>query len=213
MAEERDPQQLIGAGEIGGTDEDSLTGYFGIEWDDMDATYAELENNMGELPVVFIALGFLSELRINELLEAKLSRYRWAAVFDYRREDDVNTIVLDPLFSFARWGEAIVTGRYEMMAAVEQNGEALLWASDELKNDRGVVMAAVKQGGDALQWASDELKNDRGVVMAAVKQDGGALQFASNELQNDRGVVMAAVEQSGWALRFASNELKQELGS
>ena len=31
----------------------------------------------------------------------------------------------------------------------------------------------MKQDGDALQYASDELKNNKEVVLAAVKQDGG----------------------------------------
>ena len=31
------------------------------------------------------------------------------------------------------------------MAAVAQNGQALLWASDELKRDKAVVMTAVAQ--------------------------------------------------------------------
>ena len=58
---------------------------------------------------------------------------------DYRREQD-NTILIDPLFSFARWGEDIVTGRYEMLAVVTQNGRALKYcASAELKNDRGAA--------------------------------------------------------------------------
>ena len=97
---------------------------------------------MSELPSVVIALGFLGESRINELVGAKLSRYRCAAVFDYRSENVVNTIVTDPLFSFARWGKVVVTGNYEMMAAVELDGMTLEYASVELKNDRDVLMVA-----------------------------------------------------------------------
>ena len=153
-----------------------------------------------------------SESRIDELVEAKLSRYRWGAVFDYRREDITNTIVIDPLFSFARWGDGVGTGRYEMMAVVKQEGHALRFASDELKGDRDVVMAAVTQNGDALRSASAELKNDRAVVMAAVEQGGYALRYASDELKGDRDVVMAAVKQNVDALGWASDELQQELG-
>ena len=56
------------------------------------------------------------------------------------------------------------------MAAVKQNGEALRYASAELKGDREVVMAAVKQDWRALEYASEELKGDREVMMAADKQ-------------------------------------------
>ena len=124
--------------------------------------------------------------------------------------------------------------KVKTMAAVTQNGNALYFASDELKNDKDVVMAAFKkQGwinvsdefqtmkevmmaavaksyGRALSYASDELKNDKEVVMAAVAQDGGALEYASDELKNDKEVVMAAVAQKGSALYFASDELKND---
>ena len=186
-------------------DADSFTNYLaGDEVHDCE----ELENQMNGLPVVFISLCFLSESHMNELLEAELSRYRWAVVFDYRNE---NNILIDPLFSLAKWGEDIVISRYEMVAAVKQNGYALENASDELKGDRDVVMSAVKQHGWALEYASAELKNDRDIVMAAVKQNGWALRYASDELKNGCDIVMAAVKMDGVALMYASDELQQEL--
>ena len=47
-----------------------------------------------------------------------------------------------------------------MLAAVKNWGwgNALEYASDELRNDKEVVLAAVKDCGDALKYASDELK-------------------------------------------------------
>ena len=39
------------------------------------------------------------------------------------------------------------TSREVVLAAVAQNGEALLYASDELRADREVVLAAVAQHG------------------------------------------------------------------
>ena len=140
VEEEREMEQRVEEGEIEDTDEDSFEHYLAEE----DINCDELENQMSELPAVFIALGFLGESRINELLAAKLGSCRWAAVFDYRREDIVNTILIDPLFSFARWGEAIVTGRYEMMAMLNHGGWALGLASAELKGDRIVVAVAVR---------------------------------------------------------------------
>ena len=58
------------------------------------------------------------------------------------------------------------------MVAVAQNGSALQYASDELKNDKEIVMAAVAQNGSALQYASDELKKDQ-EIQAACKQSTG----------------------------------------
>ena len=48
-------------------------------------------------------------------------------------------------------------------------------ASHELQGDRDIVVAAVEQDGHSLRWASAELQNDRGVVLAAVKRHGVAL--------------------------------------
>ena len=45
-----------------------------------------------------------------------------------------------------------------LLAAVQQNGRALKYASEELQADREVVLAAVQQNGDALTYASQELQ-------------------------------------------------------
>jgi hypothetical protein len=75
--------------------------------------------------------------------------------------------------------------RAEVLAAVQNDGSALRWASDDLAEDREVVLAAVQNDGGALRWASDDLKEDREVVLAAVKNNGGALKCASDELRAD----------------------------
>jgi hypothetical protein len=97
-----------------------------------------------------------------------------------------------------------------VLAAVQQNGWVLAYASAELQADRDVVLAAVKQDGRALTYASVELKADREVVLAAVKQDGCALKYASAKLKADREVVLAAVQQDGRALAYASVELQAD---
>eukprot|EP01046_Picozoa_sp_COSAG06_P036627 COSAG06_NODE_4057_length_4617_cov_7.820496_1_plen_523_part_10 len=70
------------------------------------------------------------------------------------------------------------------LAKVQKKGYALEYASQELRNDRGIVLAGVKQSGTALQYASEELRNDRGIVLAAVQQNCTALVYASGELKN-----------------------------
>ena len=60
------------------------------------------------------------------------------------------------------------TNRDFVLAAVAQNGEALEYASDELRGDREVVLAAVAQRGYALEWALDDLQNDREVVLSLI---------------------------------------------
>ena len=46
-----------------------------------------------------------------------------------------------------------------MAAAVAQDGRALAFAVEALKNDLGVVLAAVRQDGMALKYADDDLKD------------------------------------------------------
>jgi hypothetical protein len=63
-------------------------------------------------------------------------------------------------------------------------------ASAELKNAKELVLAAVAQNGYALLYTSVELKNDKEVVLAAVAQHGRALRHASVELKNDKEVIL-----------------------
>ena len=102
------------------------------------------------------------------------------------------------------------TDRERVLAAVQQDGWALRFASAEVQADREVVLAAVRQSGWAFQFASAEPKADREVVLAAVQQFGRSLGSASTELQADREVVLAAVRQDGRALGYASAELKTD---
>ena len=54
------------------------------------------------------------------------------------------------------------------------------------------MLEAVKQDGGALRFASEELRDDKKVVLEAVKQDGRALRFASEKLCNDKDIQIAA---------------------
>ena len=97
-----------------------------------------------------------------------------------------------------------------LLAAVNQDGGALEFASDELRADAAIVLAAVNQDGCALGYASSELCNDAGIVLAAVNQAGSALKYASPELRADAAIVLAAVNQDGRALGSASSELRAD---
>tara|TARA_B110000444_G_scaffold151376_1_gene141652 strand:- start:352 stop:501 length:150 start_codon:yes stop_codon:yes gene_type:complete len=47
------------------------------------------------------------------------------------------------------------------------------------------VLAAVQQDGHALKYASDGLRADREVVSAAMQEDGRFLAYASAELRDE----------------------------
>ena len=97
-----------------------------------------------------------------------------------------------------------------VMAAVSAkgNGRALRYTS-RLRSDHEVVLAAVKQDGDALQFASRELKDDEAVAMVEVCQHPWALQYTSERARGLKKVVLAAVKREGNALRCAADSSSQ----
>ena len=96
------------------------------------------------------------------------------------------------------------------MAAVQQHGFALSYASNALKGDQEVVLAAMNQIFLALEFASAALLTDRGFILTAVQKNGFALSYASVNDRDDPDVVMPAVKQNGLALRYASDAPKDD---
>jgi hypothetical protein len=50
------------------------------------------------------------------------------------------------------------------LAAVQQNGLALLYASEKLQSDKEVVLAAIKQNRQAIRYISKQLETDKGFM-------------------------------------------------
>jgi hypothetical protein len=76
-------------------------------------------------------------------------------------------------------------------------GEGLLYASDELLDDREVIMRAVNRkhtGNSSLEMASERLKDDKGVVFAAVRKDALMIKAASARLQSNKTVQQLAYD-------------------
>ena len=124
--------------------------------------------------------------------------------------DFVLAAVQEDGYSLEYASEELRNDREIVLAAVQENGYALEYASEELRNDREFVLAAVQTVWYALEYASEELRNDREIVLAAVQTDGCALDYASDELRNDREIVLAAVQKNGHALEYASEELRND---
>jgi len=81
------------------------------------------------------------------------------------------------------------------MEDVKQNGLALEYASNRLKDNHGIVMEAVKQDGNFLEYASDGLKDDHDIVMEAVKQKAYALKYASDRLRNEYWFIAKLIQE------------------
>lgn len=113
------------------------------------------------------------------------------------------------------------------LSAVQKDGLALQFVSDELKSNTEVVLAALKTSPTAVKFASpalclafreaglasaDEWKGaDRKVVFSAVRKNGLALEFASDDLRSDRQIVLVAVKQNEMAREYALGKTKEEL--
>jgi hypothetical protein len=95
-------------------------------------------------------------------------------------------------------------------AAAQSSVDAMLWASDRLKSDKGVMMSAVSAHGRALRY-TQTLRDDPSITLAAVTNDGDALQMASGSLRSDKAIVLAAVRQNPWALAYASEDLRADV--
>ncbi len=92
------------------------------------------------------------------------------------------------------------------MEGGKRNGSAVQGAPEEPEGERQGGEEAVKQN-HALQYASEGLKDDRGVVMEAGKQNGRAIQGAPEEPKGDSQVATEAVKQNH-APQYASAGLK-----
>jgi hypothetical protein len=127
--------------------------------------------------------------------------------FDYTHGVFLDTIRRDLILKSFRYA-MLLKSDSEVVLAVQQNGLALRYVPENLRNYKKVVLAAVQQNSGALRFASKKLRSDKEVVLAAVRSYGEALRFASKKLRGDKEVVLTAVQQNGGALRFASKKLR-----
>lgn len=123
-----------------------------------------------------------------------------------------------------------------VLAAIEKDGKAILYASDNLKNNVDLVSQALKNGaglsyfnylpfklqnrenllltlnngGGLIADIPTNLRSDKEIVMIAVKYYGENLSQASTELKNDKEIVMAAVKSFGEMLEYTSDELRND---
>ena len=78
-------------------------------------------------------------------------------------------------------------------------------------NDLAMAAAAVAQNGLALKYTSDQLKEDAAVVTIAVGQNGSTLRLASDPIKADREVVMKAVANPATMFLSIKEEYRDEV--
>jgi hypothetical protein len=95
------------------------------------------------------------------------------------------------------------------MQAVMQNGRALAFADDFMKQDAELVRAAVQQDGLALQFASQSRRGDPSIAALAVQRDPTAIKWVPAELHNDRDFMLVCCENAR-VMQFLSSELRTD---
>ncbi|KAG2393218.1 hypothetical protein C9374_009795 [Naegleria lovaniensis] len=83
-----------------------------------------------------------------------------------------------------------------VLQAVQQNGRALMFASEALKKDLEIVWTAIANEKEAFSNVSQSLLSDKSFVLQLIRQErlAGVLNFVPPELRNDRQVVMEAMQ-------------------
>ena len=109
-----------------------------------------------------------------------------------------------------KFDDKLRSNKEVVLAAVQQNERAFLYASENLKLDKEFILEAVKLNGAALSYIADNYKGDKEIVLAAVKQNGMVLNYATDKLKNDKEVVLTAINKRGDALYYASDKLKDD---
>ena len=71
-------------------------------------------------------------------------------------------------------------------------------------DDEDVVLQAVRNDGTALEYDSDSLRDNESIVMNAVRQNYEALRFASDRLRDSEAIV----KQRPQAANFASERVR-----
>ena len=97
-----------------------------------------------------------------------------------------------------------------VLQAVEVSERALVYASEELRQNPQFVLDAIRLNRGVLQYAPEELRNNPEFIIAAMRINLEVLQFASDELKNNQEFILDAVRINGRALGYASDNLRND---
>ena len=71
-------------------------------------------------------------------------------------------------------------------------------------DDEEIVKTALEQDGEAMEFVSDRLKDNKDLMLLAIKGAPWTACYASDKLRADKDVIMASVQTYGQTLYFAS---------
>ena len=126
---------------------------------------------------------------------------------------DKTMILVDPVYALRDGPESWRNNREIVLAAVQQDGTALEYASDIHKNDKDIVLVAVQNTGSGLKYAAEALKDDEEFILEAITKDRCAFRYASERLKGDNDFVLAAIQKDGRALEYAAEALRDDFST
>lgn len=98
-------------------------------------------------------------------------------------------------------GEAVADSEDAVLIAVKNEGPALQYASDRLRDSDNVVMAAIcgrtSGGPPAIAYASERLRNDRRLAKVAIEHDPNSLLYLPVQFRYDTELVNEAARVLG----------------
>ena len=120
--------------------------------------------------------------------------------------------VLDDWKLLANAPEQVKSDRDLVKSAVlTSQGQALKFASPELKSDESLVLDATRYSGTAFADAAPELRSDKNFVLKALGAHGGAMTGAPDALRNDKAFLLEAAKAGkGAAMQGASLALRED---
>ncbi|CUG06873.1 Hypothetical protein, putative [Bodo saltans] len=113
-----------------------------------------------------------------------------------------------PLLLWQQLPSSIRHQRAIAIALLKRSGMTLDQMPSSIQNDEEAVVAAVENNGDAIRFACRSLRGTKRIALMAVQRDGLELQDLPSAMTDDIDVVTAAVRQNTLALQFASRRLR-----
>lgn len=97
----------------------------------------------------------------------------------------------------------------EVFNIVKQNGNALQYASDELRNSKEIVRRACKTNIQAMKYASDEIKDNENFIIEFKKQSD-ILEYASARIKDNYDIILTFIQSTHgqYVLKYASARLQ-----
>lgn len=118
---------------------------------------------------------------------------------------------LDSKWILKNRSEAVKNDKCIVFQAVSMHGHELQWAAPRFFSDEDIVIVAVDNNCNALKFASERLRNKDKVILSACSgHRGWALEHASVRAKDSDNIVPDVVSKYGLALQYASKRLRND---